>query len=100
MFRKLKPFFHEFISAIWEVVKLPFWLLGQGLRRLYALGGRRLLFLAAAVVIVTIAFMATSIQATSQPGFCKSCHVMEPYFKAWETSKHNFVNCTKCHVPP
>jgi nitrate/TMAO reductase-like tetraheme cytochrome c subunit len=100
MFRHLEKYSHEFAAAIWEVVKLPFWVLGQGLKRLYALGGRRLIFLALAVVVVTIVFMVLSIKATSQPGFCKSCHVMVPYFKAWETSQHNFVNCTQCHVPP
>lgn len=100
MTRTLKQLFHEFSGAIWEVVKLPFWLFGQGLKRLYALGGRRLIFLALAGVMVTIVFTVVSIKATSQPGFCKSCHVMVPYFTAWETSKHNFINCTACHVPP
>lgn len=98
--RALKALSREFYHAVWEVVKLPFWLILQGWRRLVEIGMRKLSVLAFAAVIVTIIFTVVSIKATSQPGFCKSCHVMVPYFKAWETSKHNFVNCTQCHVPP
>ncbi|HUX07625.1 MAG TPA: cytochrome c3 family protein [Acidobacteriota bacterium] len=37
---------------------------------------------------------------SNTPGFCGSCHIMEPYYKAWETSKHNFAACTECHISP
>ena len=90
----------ELASACWEVVKLPFWLISQGWRRLMALGARKLVLLVAAAVIVTIVAASTLIKATSTPGFCVSCHVMRPYFEAWETSTHNFIECTVCHVPP
>ncbi len=98
--RVLKDLGHEFSGAIWEVVKLPFWLILQGWRRLVEIGMRKLVLLVFAAIIVTIVASATLIKATSQPGFCVSCHVMKPYFDAWQTSKHNFVQCTTCHVPP
>jgi len=32
--------------------------------------------------------------------FCGSCHIMKPYYRAWKSSKHNFVPCVECHYPP
>ncbi|MBI5201757.1 MAG: NapC/NirT family cytochrome c, partial [Elusimicrobia bacterium] len=37
---------------------------------------------------------------STSPNFCRSCHIMEPYYKAWATSKHNQVACVECHYPP
>ena len=37
---------------------------------------------------------------SEQPRFCNSCHIMEPYYKAWKASKHNSVACVECHYPP
>ncbi|MGO8753060.1 MAG: NapC/NirT family cytochrome c [Thermoguttaceae bacterium] len=37
---------------------------------------------------------------TSRPQFCASCHIMEPYYKSWETSTHKDVSCIECHFPP
>lgn len=37
---------------------------------------------------------------STKPSFCKSCHIMEPYYNAWITSKHNEVKCVECHYPP
>lgn len=38
---------------------------------------------------------------STNPNFCNSCHIMEPYYNAWKTSKHhgNAV-CVDCHYPP
>lgn len=36
---------------------------------------------------------------SESPSFCKSCHIMKPYYDAWKTSKHNFVKCVDCHYP-
>lgn len=63
-------------------------------------GPRRIglvLFATSAVVLFSLLFF---VKVTSQPSFCRSCHVMEPYFQAWETSTHNNVTCTECHIPP
>ena len=41
-----------------------------------------------------------ALEYTHKPRFCLSCHVMEPYYTAWETSSHNMVGCVDCHYPP
>jgi nitrate/TMAO reductase-like tetraheme cytochrome c subunit len=90
----------EFFAACWETIKLPFWLFGVGWKRLMGFGPRRIglvLFASAIVVLFSLLFF---VKVTSQPTFCRSCHVMEPYFAAWETSTHNNVTCTECHIPP
>lgn len=35
-----------------------------------------------------------------QPEFCRSCHLMEPYYQAWHESTHNDVACVQCHFVP
>lgn len=35
-----------------------------------------------------------------QPDFCRSCHIMEPYYQAWHQSTHKDVACVKCHFEP
>ncbi len=47
-----------------------------------------------------VVFFIFLFEYSTSPRFCKSCHIMEPYYKAWETSKHNFVPCVDCHYPP
>lgn len=37
---------------------------------------------------------------STSPSFCNSCHIMEPYYTAWDNSKHNHVACVDCHYPP
>ncbi len=56
-------------------------------------------------IIVIGIFLATTIpygvsKYAESPAFCQSCHIMEPYYNAWKTSKHNFVACVDCHYPP
>ncbi|MDA0322088.1 MAG: NapC/NirT family cytochrome c [Verrucomicrobia bacterium] len=46
-----------------------------------------------------ISLIGLSMYSTS-PSFCNSCHIMEPYYKAWESSVHNQVACVDCHYPP
>ncbi len=56
----------------------------------------------------TIGFLAVFIfvsllglaKYSESPAFCHSCHIMEPYYKAWKGSKHNRVACVECHYPP
>jgi nitrate/TMAO reductase-like tetraheme cytochrome c subunit len=40
------------------------------------------------------------VEVTSTPTFCSSCHYMQPYIDAWQTSSHKDVTCIKCHFPP
>jgi len=43
---------------------------------------------------------AAFAEYSMQPDFCRSCHIMEPYYQAWHSSKHNKVPCTDCHFEP
>ncbi len=96
----IRFYFHEFSSAAWEVIKLPFWLFGLGWKRFWALGTRRVILLFVAAIVVTVVALTAFVEATSQPGFCVSCHFMKPYFDSWEISDHKDVPCIKCHIPP
>lgn len=50
---------------------------------------------------ITLFILLLSLARYSEsPYFCNSCHIMEPYYKAWKTSKHNKVACVECHYPP
>lgn len=42
----------------------------------------------------------TSIEVSSRPQFCGSCHNMQPYYQSWKTSSHRAVACVECHIPP
>ena len=38
---------------------------------------------------------------STNPRFCRSCHIMEPYYQAWATSTHKGkATCVDCHYPP
>lgn len=40
---------------------------------------------------------------TARPEFCRSCHVMEPYFLSWSRDVHGaklHVRCVDCHYAP
>ncbi|MBK6765711.1 MAG: NapC/NirT family cytochrome c [bacterium] len=97
---RLEFIVREFFIACWETIKLPFWLFGVGWKRLKAFGPRRIGLVLFATAMVTVVSLLFFVRVTSQPSFCRSCHVMEPYFQAWETSTHSNVTCTECHIPP
>lgn len=50
--------------------------------------------------LVFLIFLAGSIEYTSRPAFCTTCHYMEPFYQSWAESSHSGVTCTKCHFPP
>ncbi len=55
------------------------------------------------VVLVFLALLGGSFKAYefwSSPEFCRSCHIMEPYYKSWEHSSHSEVACVQCHFEP
>jgi predicted CXXCH cytochrome family protein len=37
---------------------------------------------------------------TSRSEFCRSCHIMEPYYQSWKESSHSDVSCIECHFAP
>lgn len=57
------------------------------------------------VVLLTIALVVLvggwgTLQYTLTPGFCQSCHVMDPYYATWKASAHSKVACVDCHYAP
>lgn len=40
------------------------------------------------------------MEYSMQPDFCRSCHLMEPYYQAWHDSTHKDVPCGDCHFEP
>lgn len=50
--------------------------------------------------VIFLVFLAGSIEYTSRPAFCTTCHYMEPFYQSWSESSHSEVTCTKCHFPP
>ena len=65
---------------------------------------RQLILRAAAVVCAFLVLIAMLTAAagwyTSRPEFCRSCHIMEPYYTSWQHSSHKDVSCIKCHFAP
>jgi nitrate/TMAO reductase-like tetraheme cytochrome c subunit len=51
-------------------------------------------------LVVLGVFGFTMIEVTGQPGFCNSCHIMNPYYDSWKASSHHEVNCMECHFEP
>jgi nitrate/TMAO reductase-like tetraheme cytochrome c subunit len=45
-------------------------------------------------------FLVFSIEVSSTPQFCGSCHIMEPYYNSWVSSSHGSIACVECHIPP
>ncbi|MFH1267366.1 MAG: cytochrome c3 family protein, partial [Planctomycetota bacterium] len=56
--------------------------------------------LAGAFVLLVALMTACAGWYTSRPEFCRSCHIMEPYYVSWVESSHSHVSCIKCHFPP
>ncbi len=54
------------------------------------------------LVIVAVVLLggAGTLQYTTQPGFCASCHIMDPYYETWQASMHSAVACVDCHYAP
>ena len=82
--------------------KRPVWMRLLGLRRskgriplVPTWWGVALLFL-----VVGGTGLAAFAQYSMQPAFCRSCHLMEPYYTAWHESTHKGVTCTDCHFEP
>jgi len=59
-----------------------------------------LVLIAGLVAGVGFVALGTTLEVTSQPDFCGSCHVMRPYYESWKTSSHSNIACVDCHIPP
>ena len=52
------------------------------------------------VILAFVAVMGGAVRYSESPSFCRSCHIMEPYYQAWSGSAHKGVACVECHYPP
>ncbi len=41
-----------------------------------------------------------AVHQSSTPEFCKSCHIMDPYYDSWANSAHGEIACIACHFEP
>jgi nitrate/TMAO reductase-like tetraheme cytochrome c subunit len=92
--------FKELTHAWLDVFTLPGRITKRAWSWFTGLGARRAAFFVLSAVVTTTVLLTTFVKITSQPQFCVSCHIMEPYFDAWEVSAHSDVQCIKCHIEP
>ncbi|MCC7147068.1 MAG: NapC/NirT family cytochrome c [Phycisphaeraceae bacterium] len=52
------------------------------------------------LLVVWVVGGAMFAEYSMQPDFCRSCHLMEPYYQAWHSSSHKNVSCVDCHFEP
>jgi len=77
----LKGFWHDLIGLLW--------------------GHRKGLLLFGGVTLaVILLFTGWLAHESEKPEFCRTCHIMEPYYQSWKSSSHNTVNCLLCHFKP
>ncbi len=50
--------------------------------------------------LFTLISFVVAAEVTSRSFFCRSCHIMEPYYQAWASSSHKDVECITCHMEP
>lgn len=74
--------------------------MSPAVRRRLSRIGRIVVPVAILAIILTTAGTVTFVQVSSQPWFCGTCHIMQPYYKSWTTSAHRDVPCIKCHIAP
>lgn len=63
-------------------------------------GWKRLVFALLLTLVILVGLMAVTLEVTSTPKFCNTCHNMKPYYSSWQKSTHSHVTCTDCHFPP
>ncbi len=62
--------------------------------------GRVLIPVSILTIILVALGTVTFVEVSSQPWFCGSCHIMQPYYKSWTTSTHRNIPCIQCHIAP
>lgn len=72
---------------------------GRWLGRLTAWASLALVVVASSLAILVPTAYVT-VEKTSEPPFCRTCHLMDPYYDSWERSAHAGVKCTECHFEP
>ncbi len=51
-------------------------------------------------LILALIVSLGGVLVSGTPGFCNSCHIMNPYYDNWKVSAHSEVNCLDCHLQP
>jgi nitrate/TMAO reductase-like tetraheme cytochrome c subunit len=69
-------------------------------RLIWGRGWKRFTIAIVLTLVVITAVMIFTLELTSQPKFCNTCHIMKPYYASWLESSHKHVTCTDCHFPP
>jgi nitrate/TMAO reductase-like tetraheme cytochrome c subunit len=61
---------------------------------------RRFFYCLAAAAFLAVAGSGGMLLLSGHSSFCRSCHIMEPYYQSWKTSPHGQrgVECLKCHA--
>jgi nitrate/TMAO reductase-like tetraheme cytochrome c subunit len=63
-------------------------------------GWKKFVFAIILTLVLLVGLLAITLEVTSTPKFCNTCHNMKPYYASWEQSSHKHVTCTDCHFPP
>lgn len=63
-------------------------------------GWKRLIIAILLTLVILLGLMTVTLEVTSTPKFCNTCHNMKPYYASWQQSSHSHVTCTDCHFPP
>lgn len=71
----------------------------QGRKLHYTLKPRLFYLILTGFAALLVLLAGASVYST-KPRFCNTCHIMEPYYQAWQTSSHKSVSCVDCHYPP
>ena len=50
--------------------------------------------------ILFLALGAIAFSSVAQPFLCRSCHLEQNIYKAWQKSPHKEVSCSSCHQKP
>jgi len=61
---------------------------------------RKNILITIAIITGGMALIWGSMEYTSRPKFCNTCHYMEPFYQSWATSSHADIVCTECHFEP
>lgn len=51
-------------------------------------------------LIIMLPLSLISVEVTSLSSFCRSCHIMEPYYDSWAHGSHKDIACVDCHIAP
>lgn len=64
---------------------------------------RKLIWAGGVLLVLGAMVVGGSEYWTAQPAFCRSCHIMEPYWQSWSHDLHGRkldVRCVDCHYAP